>query len=175
MLIVLPGLPGSGKTAIATGIAAARRLPVLSVDPIESAIVRAGIEQSFETGLAAYVVAEALADSMVTAGLSPVIDAVNSVDEARDMWRRLARTRGVELRIIECSIADDAAHRARLSGRERGLAIPEPAWDDVVRRRETWLPWPEPHLTVDALADLGANVAAVLAYLDAVRSSPSRP
>jgi len=128
VLIVLSGLPGTGKSAIATRIAEVRGLPVLSVDPIESAIVRAGIAQSFETGLAAYVVAEALAESMLMTGLSPVIDAVNSVDEARDMWRGLAAKRGVTLRIIECSIADDDAHRARLHARERGLAIPEPAW-----------------------------------------------
>ena len=175
MLIVLSGLPGTGKSAIATRIAEVRGLPVLSVDPIESAIVRAGIAQSFETGLAAYVVAEALAESMLMTGLSPVIDAVNSVDEARDMWRGLAAKRGVTLRIIECSIADDDAHRARLHARERGLAIPEPAWDEVVRRRQAWLSWPEPHVTIDGLADLEANVAAVLAFLERPVSAPAGP
>ena len=58
MLIVLSGMPGTGKSAIADGIASARRAPVFSVDPIESEIVRAGIPASFETGLAAYLVAE---------------------------------------------------------------------------------------------------------------------
>ena len=58
MLIVLSGLPGTGKSAVADGIARALRLPVLSVDPLESAILQAGIPPSFETGLAAYLVAE---------------------------------------------------------------------------------------------------------------------
>ncbi len=165
MLIVLSGLPGSGKSALAQGIARAWRLPVLSVDPIESAIVRSGIPRSFETGLAAYVVVEAVADDLLGAGLSPVIDAVNSVDEARDMWRQLAGRHATELRVIECVIGDEAEQRARLATRRRGLSIPEPAWEDVVRRRDEWTPWPEPHLTIDALTDLEANVAAALAWL----------
>ena len=167
MLIVLSGLPGTGKSAIAHGISTARGLPVLSVDPIESAIVRSGIPRSFETGLAAYVVAETVADGLLGAGLSPVIDAVNSVEEARAMWRALAARHAVELRIVECVLADEAEHSARLRARDRGLEIPEPSWEDVVERRSEWTPWPEPHLTVDALDDLHANIARVLSYLDA--------
>ena len=85
VLIVLSGLPGTGKSAIADGVGGVLRLPVLSVDPIESSIVRSGVERSFETGLAAYVVAETLADRNLALDIPTVIDAVNSVDEARDM------------------------------------------------------------------------------------------
>ena len=89
-LIVLSGLPGTGKSEVADAIGRARRAPVLAVDPIESAILEAGVEASFETGLAAYQVAERVADACLAAGLDVVIDAVNSVEPARDMWRRLA-------------------------------------------------------------------------------------
>ena len=57
-LIAMSGLPGSGKSTIAEGIARRLSIPILSVDPIESAIITAGIARSFETGLAAYLVAE---------------------------------------------------------------------------------------------------------------------
>jgi predicted kinase len=173
VLIVLSGLPGTGKSAIAQRISIARKLPVLSVDPIESAIVRAGIPRSFETGLAAYVVAGALAESMLVAGLSPVIDAVNAGEPARSWWRELAQQRDTELRIIECVISDEAEHAARVGTRDRGLAIPEPTWPDVVRRRAEWEPWPDDHLTVDSVNELASNVAAVLAYLDGP-ASPGR-
>ncbi|MEO5704535.1 MAG: ATP-binding protein [Candidatus Limnocylindrales bacterium] len=165
-MIVLSGLPGSGKSGVARGIAIARGYPVLSVDPIESAIVTAGIPRSFETGLAAYVVAETLAGEMLGAGLSVVIDAVNAVEEARDMWRRLAPNHGADLRIIECVVSDETVHAERVAARDRGLAIPEPSWDEVVRRRAEWAPWPEPHLTLDAIDSLDSNVARAMAYLD---------
>lgn len=169
MLIVLSGLPGTGKSAIADGVARALRVPVLSVDPIESAILRSGIERSFETGLAAYVVAEVLADQSLADGLDVIIDAVNSVDEARDMWRALAVKRGTELVLIECVVSDRAVHAARLASRDRGLAVPEPLWEDVERRRAEWTAWPEPHLTLDALEPVESNLEKALEYIAAVR------
>jgi predicted kinase len=165
VLIVLSGLPGTGKSAVADGVASALRLPVLSVDPLESAILRAGIAHGFETGLAAYLVAETLADRFMAVGLDPVIDAVNSVEQARDMWRALARKHRALFRIIECLVSDSTAHAARLAARDRGLALPEPTGEDVERRRSEWTPWPEPHLTLDALDGIEVNVAAALAYL----------
>lgn len=165
VLIVLSGLPGTGKNGIADGIGRARGFLVLSVDPIESAIIRAGIEPSFETGLAAYLVAETFADEHLAAGLDTVIDAVNSVEPARDMWRALARQHDVRLVVIECIASDRAVHAARLGGRQRGLTLPEPTWADVERRRDEWMAWPELHLTLDALDPLESNLARALAYL----------
>jgi predicted kinase len=167
VLIVLSGLPGTGKSAVADGVASALRLPVLSVDPLESAILRAGIAHGFETGLAAYLVAETLADRFMADGFDPVIDAVNSVEQAREMWRALARKHRVALRIVECRVSDPIVHAARLASRQRDLALAEPTEEEVQRRRAEWTDWPEPHLTLDALDGIGANVAAALTYLAA--------
>ena len=167
VLIVLSGMSGTGKSSIATGVGHARQAPVLSVDPIESAILRAGIAASFETGLAAYLVAEAVAAGCVQAGMDVVIDAVNSVDEARDMWRALARRHGVRLAIIECVLSDPVIHAQRVAGRDRGLALAEPTWADVERRKAEWTPWPEPHLILDAVDAAQVNLQKALAYLDA--------
>jgi predicted kinase len=165
VLIVLSGLPGTGKGAVADWIARALRLQVLSVDPVESAILRAGIAPSFETGLGAYLVAETLADAYLAAGLEPVIDAVNSVEQAREMWRALARKHGTPLRIIECHLSDPAVHAARLASRDRGLALAEPTREDLERGRAEWTDWPEPHLKLDALDGIEVNVTAALAYV----------
>ena len=166
MLIVLSGLPGTGKSTIADGISHARRIPVFSVDPIESAILDAGIPASFETGLAAYLVARILAEQRLAVGLTVVIDAVNSMDQARDMWRKLATKYAVDLRIIECVVSDEQVHRTRVANRVRGLALAEPRWDDVERRRLEWTPWPERHLTLDAVEESGANLARALDYVE---------
>jgi predicted kinase len=167
VLIVLSGLPGTGKSTIADGIAKARRTPVYTVDPIESAIIEAGITASFESGLAAYLVAQVLADRSLTAGLEPVIDAVNSTDLARDMWRGLAAKHAIDLRIIECLVSDEGIHRERVASRQRGLSLAEPGWDEVERRRAEWSEWPEPHVTLDALDPPSVNLAKALAYVAA--------
>ena len=82
------------------------------------------------------------------------------------MWRGLASRHGVRLAIIECVLGDEAVHAARLAGRERGLALPEPTWADVQRRRTEWAPWPEPHLTLDSTESVDANVRRALDYLN---------
>lgn len=174
-LIVLSGLPGTGKSSIADGIARARQTPVLSVDPIESAIVRAGVAASFETGLAAYLVAQTLADLNLGAALEPLIDAVNSLDHGRNLWRELAAKHAVELRIIECVVSDENIHRARVASRLRGLAIGEPTWHDVERRRAEWTAWPEPHLTLDGLDPQDINVRTALDYLEGTQTDALPP
>jgi predicted kinase len=52
-LIVVSELPGSGKSTIAERVAQRLSILIFSVDPIESAIIKAGIVKSFETGVAA--------------------------------------------------------------------------------------------------------------------------
>ena len=165
MLIVVSGLPGSGKSALADGIGLARAVPVLSVDPIEAAILRAGIPRSFETGLAAYTVAEACADAFLAGGLDVVIDAVSSVEPARAMWRGLAERHDTPMRVIACSL-DPAEALARVAGRARGLALPEPTEADVRARADEWTPWPEPHLLLDSLQPPEVNLDRALAWLE---------
>lgn len=166
-LLVLSGLPGTGKSELARRIGGRLRIPVLSVDPIESAILRAGIAPGFATGLAAYLVVEALADSQLSLGQNAIVDAVNSVEPAKDMWRKLASKHGAALKIVECCCSDEALHRERLGARRRGLAanFREPTWEDIRERRLEYTPWAEPLLVVDAIASCDSNVDRVLAWL----------
>ena len=165
MLIVVSGLPGTGKSAIADGLGGAIGAPVLSVDPIQSAMVRAGIQSTFETGLAAYLVAETLADRHLAAGLDVVIDAVTSMDVARDWWRALAQKHGVPLKVIVCVVSDERVHRQRLAARRRDLAFAETTWDAVEARAAEWTEWPEPHVTLDGMDPADENLARALAFV----------
>ena len=173
MLIVLSGLPATGKSALANEIARSLRAPVLSVDPIESALLESGIKQSFTTGLAAYRVASTLATANLALGQTVIVDAVNSVADAKGWWPVVAEQAGVSLAVIECVCSDSGLHRARLERRERGLgSFPEPSWADVERRRLEWVPWTIAHLVVDAIEPLGDNVARAVAFLAAHNKTP---
>jgi predicted kinase len=166
MLIVVSGLPGTGKSALADRIGQALGAVVLSVDPIEAAMLESGIERSFATGYAAYRVVSTLVEANLALGQTLIVDAVNSVAEAKAWWPALAEKAGVSLAIIECVCSDGRLHRSRLTGRVRGLgSFPEPSWADVERRREEWAPWTIDHLVLDAIAPLDVNVTAALAYV----------
>jgi predicted kinase len=81
-LIILAGLPGSGKSTLADGLSRHFSLPLFSIDPIEAAMWRGGLPRD-QTGIAAYVVAQALAEEHLRLGLSVLIDAVNPIGRAR--------------------------------------------------------------------------------------------
>src|SRR3954468_4066178 len=54
VLVVVSGLPGTGKSTVAAALAARLRAVQLSIDPIEDALLGAGLPPSWEVGVAAY-------------------------------------------------------------------------------------------------------------------------
>jgi predicted kinase len=165
-LVMLSGLPGAGKSVLADGLRTAWPAFVLSVDPVEDALYRAGIARSEPAGLAAYLVVEALAEPALRAGGSVVVDAVNDDPRARAQWRELAGRVGADLHLIEVVCSDPVRHRAQLEGRRRALAeIPEPTWASFEPRRQALRAWTEPRLVVDSVLDPDENLARALAYV----------
>ena len=166
MLIVFSGMAGTGKSALSEQVAHRLRIPVFSVDRIESAILAAGLVRSFETGLASYHVVESLSDLQLSLGQSVIVDAVNAEEEAKSMWRGLASKHGATMRIVECRCSDEALHRQRLQSRYRPWSgIPEPTWGQVQERRRAWSAWKEPAFLVDSTNSLEDNLEEVLRWL----------
>ncbi len=167
MLTVLRGLPGSGKSAVADALAPRLNAPVLSVDPIEAAIWRAGIEPSFETGVAAYEVAAAVAQEQLRLGHDVVVDAVNAYLVIHALWKRIADRSRRAMAVVEVVCSDSDLHRRRLEGRARDIdGFPEPTWDEVIEKQRDWQLWPGPCLVLDSVEPLTANVERAMRYLN---------
>ena len=98
LLVLMGGLPGVGKSAIADALG--ERLPatVISVDEIEAAMLRSGIERSFETGLAAYNAGATTAAHQLRLGLAVIADAANYLEVGRQIWCAAAERADADIR-----------------------------------------------------------------------------
>jgi len=164
VLIVLAGLPGSGKSTVARALARRTGAVWLRVDTLEAAMLEAGLPPSFETGVAAYLGVRDQARDHLRLGRRVIVDAVNGVREARELWENLSAELSVEKRVIELVCSDPAEHRQRVERRPPATPpLPKPTWDEV-RARE-YVPWNEPHLVVDTTQSLDETLARILMYL----------
>ncbi len=170
-LIVTSGLPGTGKSTVADGLAKTLRAPLLSVDPIEAALWRAGVSKS-TSGIAAYRVAQALAAENLKLGQSVIVDAVNPVEASRQMWLSLAETAPAHLSFIEVSCSDECLHRERIEARVRGIdGMPEVTWDRVLTRKAEYESWQHDRLELDSAT--GTPEMLIAQALRYVRSKES--
>jgi predicted kinase len=170
ILVVVAGLPAAGKTTMAEILGARLNATIVSVDPIESSILEAGIAPDQPTGLAAYLVAETLAEQVLMSGRSVIVDAVNAVEPARLQWRDLAERADVALRVIEVVCSDDELHHTRLEKRALRRSH-ESSLRAVEQSLEDYQEWKGasaslPRITLDTVDPLGQNVTTALAFLD---------
>ena len=168
MLVVISGLPATGKSAVALAVAEHLHAVHLSIDPVEDAMLGAGLPAGWTTGVAAYEAVRVVAETSLALGRSVVVDAVNDSEPARQTWRTAARSTGVPLRFVPLTLTDMTEHRRRLEGRVQGFAnVHEPTWEEVLNRARAFEPWSGDHEVVNADGPVSEVVRDVLARLGA--------
>ncbi|MBP2291581.1 AAA family ATPase [Azospirillum rugosum] len=161
MLIVLGGLPGTGKTTIARALATRLGALHLRIDTIEHAL-RGGADA--EVGPHGYVVAYGVAADNLRLGNRVIADCVNPVRATREAWRATAERAGARLVEVEVVCSDPQEHRHRVETRRPDIdGFRLPSWAEVTGR--DYEPWDRPFLVIDTAGrSVEACVAEVLRH-----------
>ncbi|SNY33098.1 AAA family ATPase [Paractinoplanes atraurantiacus] len=164
VLAVFAGLPGVGKSTLAARVATELPACVLAVDTVDFTLQRYEVSEP-RPGYAAYGVVAALAEVQLANGQHVIIDAVNPVKAARQLWVDLAERLAVPLRVVEVVCGDDAEHRRRVEKRYESRdhdGIPD--WVRVLERQKEYEPYLGPRLVVDTFFAKDP-VSPILEYL----------
>src|ERR1019366_9346883 len=150
ILIVIGGLPGTGKSTVASVLVRRTGFAYLRVDRIEQAIIGSG-EVRPPLGPVGYLVAYGVAAEQLRHGVGVVAECVNPLAVTRDAWRGVASDAGTGVLEVELVCTDQAAHRKRVQTREvdiPGLTLP--TWAQVLERE--YQPWDRDRLIIDTAA-----------------------
>jgi predicted kinase len=159
VLIVLSGLPGTGKTTIARKLTRELAAVYLRIDSIEQSIRGAGRPVEAE----GYSVAYAVAEDNLRLGRIVVADCVNPWPLTRSEWRSVADRTGVPALDVEIVCSDAGEHRRRVETRAADIAGHRlPTWQEVVER--DYRPWDAERIVIDtARLSVEQSVRTILA------------
>jgi aminoglycoside phosphotransferase family enzyme/predicted kinase len=173
VLIACCGLSGTGKTALATELAATTGFVHLSSDAIRKRDGERLAGAPYGTGRytaaardAVYETLSAEADAALAAGRGVVADATFIRAEHRRRLAEVVERSRRRLVFVECR-ADEAVVRERLQARAQARSLSDARWETYLaqRRRCDAFGPAEPHLEVDTGTSLAAARAAAVRRL----------
>ena len=161
ILIVVGGLPATGKSTVASALARRTGFAFVRVDRIEQAIIDS-TDLTQPLGPVGYTVAYGVAAEQLRHGVSVVAESVNPLGVTRDAWRGVAADTGARVLEVELICSDQAAHAERVRTRDVDIAgLTQPTWQQILDRE--YEPWKRGHLVIDtAVQSPAAAVGAIL-------------
>lgn len=145
MLILVAGLPASGKTTLANAIAASLGAVRINSDALREKLnLRGQYDEASKQKV--YDAMLTLAEEALLAGSNLVVDSTFYKEDLRRPWKNLADKVNADSMFVEVTVSDeDARNRLQVP-----RADSEATWEVYTALKERWEPIEEPHLKLDA-------------------------
>ncbi len=178
-IVMVMGLTGSGKSVAAGALAHRIGAAYLSTDVIrkEQAGLPAGARAAAAPGRGLYsqrrtrmVYAEMLrqAGESLDSGYAVVLDGTYLTRDLRAPVARLARRRGVQLRVVECRAGDDVVRKRQEDRRGQPWTTSDATWAIYVSQKQSYQPPAEVAEEARASIEAGADLTAELDRIEAM-------
>jgi hypothetical protein len=162
-LIMLSGLPGTGKSYLARRLSERLRAPVIETDFVRKTLFPQPSYSADESAIVHWV-SRLLMRKLLARGVPVILDATNLIERQREMVYHVAEQAGARLVIVQ-TVAPEEVVRARL---ERRLTQRDPGdisdatWSVYRRMAERQEPIRRPHLVVNTSEDLEPAIDKII-------------
>ncbi len=165
-MVVLIGLPGSGKSHLARAIAARVSAVVLDIDALRGALFEDPKHTAREHGRL-FPALHTLIDRLLAQQITAIVDATNLKETNRKPYDKIAAKHGAKVLLVRVWARTPVIRRRLLTR----VASPDPADHSTAtlevyeRMRKGVQRVRQPHIRVDTSADIRAAVDKIVALL----------
>jgi predicted kinase len=167
LILVLTGLPGTGKSSIGKRLTNSLTAPLFSGDAVMSALepladALDALTPSRYADVCDGILAM-LAERQIAVNQNAVIDSVLR-NETLESWAKRF-SRDASLKVVECVVSDEDVHRARLAARADVTGEHTMSWDALKRLASALSPLTIDRLVIDTLEEPDVTVARIVEFV----------
>lgn len=164
VLLLLSGLPGTGKSFLARRLAEALPFVIIESDVVRKILFPQPLYTAQESRWV-HRTCHALMAKLLKRGVRVIYDATNLIEYHRELVYRIAQKAGARLVIVKTVAREEVAQERLRARQEEARELSDADWRVYRRMASRQEQVSHPHLVIDTSEDLEEAVAKVLRFI----------